>query len=155
MLKFIQAKSKKDIEIIRKLFQEYAESLGFSLCFQDFEKELAELPGAYTPPDGRLLLAIYNNQIAGCVALRKITEGICEMKRLYIRPEFRGKRIGRRLAVFIIDEARKTGYKRMRLDTVPSMKEASALYRSLNFKEIEPYRCNPIEGAKFMELILK
>lgn len=152
MLKIIPVTSRKHIEIVRELFKEYADSLSFSLCFQDFDKELAELPGEYAPPDGRLLLAIYENKIAGCVALRKITDEICEMKRLYVRPEFRGRGIGRKLSVAIIEEAKKIGYKRMRLDTIPSMKEAINLYKSLGFKEIEPYRYNPIEGAMFMEL---
>jgi ribosomal protein S18 acetylase RimI-like enzyme len=154
MLNFIQAESQEQMSHARELFLEYAASLGFNLCFQDFDKELAELPGDYAPPDGRLLLTVYGTQIAGCVALRKIEEGVCEMKRLYVRPAFRGKGIGKQLAVAIIEAARQIGYQRMRLDTVPSMKEAIALYRSLGFRDIEPYRHNPIEGAIFMELML-
>lgn len=154
-VKFVQAESKEDLSHARKLFAEYAASLGFDLSFQNFENELAELPGEYAPPDGRLLLAIYERQVAGCVALRKISEGICEMKRLYVRPKFRGKGVGKGLAVAIIREALKGGYTRMRLDTVPSMKEAIAPYCSLGFKEIEPYRYNPIKDAMFMELTLK
>ncbi len=155
MVKFVQAEFGEDLCQVRQLFTEYAASLDFDLCFQNFEDELAELPGEYAPPDGRLLLALCETHIAGCVALRKLTGGICEMKRLYVRPEFRGKGIGRGLAVAIIDEARKIGYSRMRLDTVPSMKEAIALYQSLRFKSIEPYRYNPIECTMFMELTLR
>lgn len=154
MLRFVQAESAENLGHVRELFTEYAASLGFDLCFQNFEKELAELPGEYARPDGCLLLALYETQLAGCVALRKITAGIGEMKRLYVRPEFRGKGVGKGLAVAIIKEAGKIGYARMRLDTVPTMKEAIALYRSLGFKSIEPYRNNPIEGAIFMELTL-
>ena len=150
----VQAESQDDINQARELFKEYAASLGADLCFQDFEKELANLPGVYAPPEGRLLLALFGTQAAGCVALRKIAEGVCEMKRLYIQAEFRGRGIGRRLAVAILEEARKMGYNRMRLDTLPFMKEATALYRSLGFQPISPYRHNPIEGALFMELDL-
>ena len=152
MVKITPADLETDIEFIRDLFKEYAASLGFDLAFQDFKKELDELPGEYAPPDGCVLLAKDKDQIAGCVALRKMDENTCEMKRLYVRPGFRGKGIGRELSVAIIDKAREIGYKYMRLDTVPWMKEAIALYRSLGFKEIEPYRYNPIEGATFMEL---
>ena len=152
MLRIIPAKPEQDLELIRELFKEYASSLGFDLSFQDFKEELANLPGDYAPPDGCILLAKDKEQIAGCVALRKMGEDICEMKRLYVRPEFRGKGIGRKLSVAIIDKARDIGYKYMRLDTVPAMKQAIALYRSLGFKQIEPYRYNPIEGATFMEL---
>ena len=154
MLKLIQADSEEYLPQARELLMEYAVSLGFDLHFQEFEKELAEFPGEYAPPDGRLLLAMHDEQLAGCVVLRKISEGVCEIKRLYVRPEFRKKGIGKELATAIIEEAREIGYKHMRLDTVPFMKEAIALYRSLGFKEIESYRYNPIEGAKFMELDL-
>ena len=155
MVDLVQAQSQQDIERARELFREYEGWLGINLCFQNFEKELVELPGAYVPPDGRLLLAIENKKVAGCIALRKIGDGIGEMKRLFVRSEFRGKGLGRKLVEAIISEARKIGYERMRLDTLPGkMDEAIALYRSLGFKEIEPYYHNPVPGAKFMELNL-
>ncbi len=148
-----QASSAEQIAQARELFLEYAQSLGFSLCFQDFDKELAELPGDYVPSNGRLLLAEYEGQLAGCVALHKLEDAICEMKRLYIRPQFRGLKIGRALAESIIAQARGVGYRRMRLDTVaPLMSNAVSLYRQLGFQEIAPYRTNPIEGALYMEL---
>jgi putative acetyltransferase len=150
-----QAESDSEIAQVRELFLEYAESLGFSLCFQNFDRELAELPGEYAPPGGRLLLARYGAEPAGCVALRSLEPGICEMKRLYIRPQFRGRGLGKMLANTSISEAKKIGYKTLRLDTVePKMKSAVALYRALGFREIAPYRPNPIEGAMYMELEL-
>ena len=152
---FAQTESAAQIAQARELFLEYAQSLGFSLCFQNFDKELANLPGDYSPPDGRLLLAEYDAQLAGCVALRKLEDRICEMKRLYLRPDFRGKRLGRRLADRIIEEARQIGYQRMRLDTVePAMKDAVAMYRRIGFREIAPYCTNPMAGALYMELVL-
>ena len=132
-----------------------AASLDFDLDFQDFDKELHNLPGEYAPPEGRILIGLHTGLVAGCIALREFSEGICEMKRLYVRPQFRGLGIGRALSVAIIDEARKIGYSLMRLDTVPLMKAARVLYESLGFEEIPPYRHNPIEGAVFMELALK
>ena len=150
----IEAHSAQFIDDVRALFTEYAEWLGVDLCFQDFDRELAELPGDYAPPSGRLLLAVDEGRIAGCVALRKQSPGICEMKRLYVRAPFRGRGLGRTLASAIIDEGRKIGYQRMRLDTLPSMLAAVGLYESLGFVSIEPYRHNPIEGARFMELAL-
>ena len=150
-----EAESPAQIAQARELFLEYAASLGFSLCFQGFDKELAELPGDYAPPDGRLLLAEYDGKLAACVALHKLESGICEMKRLYLRPQFRGKGLGRALAERIIADARQIGYHRMRLDTVePVMKDAVAMYRKLGFSEIAPYRPNPIAGAMYMELEL-
>ncbi len=154
-LSLAQAESAAQIAQARELFLEYAQSLGFSLCFQNFDKELAGLPGDYAPPEGRLLLAEFEGQVAGCVALHKLDDGICEMKRLYLRPQFRGKRLGRVLADRIIAEARQIGYRRMRLDTVePVMKDAVAMYRRIGFQEIAPYCENPIAGALYMELQL-
>src|SRR6266446_1429552 len=122
-MKLIQANTPQEIKIARELFEEYAAWLEISLCFQNFDQELAGLPGDYEPPDGRLLLALYEGELAGCVALHKLETEICEMKRLYLRPKFRGKGLGRVLAENIISEARRIGYKRMRLDTVePVMK---------------------------------
>jgi putative acetyltransferase len=155
-----QAESELQIAQARELFREYEKSLGFSLCFQNFDKELAELPGDYSPPQGRLLLAEHDGQLAGCVALHKLAsqtgeDSICEMKRLYLRPQFRGKKLGLALADRIIVEARQIGYRRMRLDTVePVMKDAVAMYRRLGFKEIAAYCHNPIAGALYMELEL-
>jgi putative acetyltransferase len=140
--------------IVRSLFKEYADSLGIDLCFQDFQEELATLPGSYAPPDGRLLLAFHNDQPAGCVALRPLEPGICEMKRLYVRPTFRSLGVGKLLAEQVISEARTVGYRRMRLDSLPSMTAALGLYRRLGFREIPPYRADPIEGAVFLELEL-
>lgn len=154
MLKIFPAETDEDLEIAKQLFVEYADSLGFDLCFQNFEKELANLPGDYAPPEGCLLLAKYNGKTAGCIALRKLSDGICEGKRLYVRPQFRGLKIGRRLMEAIIAEARRIGYSHIRGDTVGSMQIAQALYTSLGFKEIEPYCHNPIKGAKFIELKL-
>ncbi|MBI4240431.1 MAG: GNAT family N-acetyltransferase [Candidatus Rokubacteria bacterium] len=151
----VQATTAGDIERARTLFREYERSLGIDLCFQGFEQELAGLPGAYAPPKGRLLFAVEGDTLAGCVALRPLGDEACEMKRLYVRPEFRGRRAGRLLATAALREARALGYARMRLDTLPSMKEAIALYRTLGFVEIAPYNANPVPGALFMELDLR
>ena len=150
-----QAESPAQISQARELFLEYAKSIGFSLCFQNFDHELANLPGDYAPPYGRLLLAEYAGELAGCIALHKLEDHIAEMKRLYIRPKFRGKGLGRALAEKISDEARGAGYKSLRLDTVePVMKDAVAMYRKLGFTEIAPYCANPMPGALYMELKL-
>ena len=154
-MKMIQATSLEDIQHARELFEEYAVALGISLCFQNFDQELAELPGQYVPPAGRLILAIESSEVAGCVALRRIGEGICEMKRLYVRPNFRSRGLGRDLTERILSEARYIGYKVMRLDTLPGkMDQALGMYRSLGFREIEPYYPNPVAGAVFMEMAL-
>lgn len=150
-----QAESPAQVAQARELFLEYAESLGFNLGFQNFDQELAGLPGDYAPPDGRLLVAEYRGQLAGCVALHRLESETCEMKRLYLRSRFRGKGLGRVLAEAVIAEARTIGYRKMRLDTVePVMPNAVAMYRRLGFVEIEPYRPNPIAGALYMELSL-
>lgn len=154
MLKLIRAESKEQIDLARVLFREYAASLGVDLCFQDFETELANLPGDYAPPAGRLYLAYEDEQPAGCVGLRKIDDEICEMKRLYVRPLSRGQGIGRQLVLALVKDARELGYSRMRLDTLPSMKRAFELYRTMGFKPIGPYRANPVPGAMFLELNL-
>jgi N-acetylglutamate synthase-like GNAT family acetyltransferase len=139
-----------DVSIVRDLFLEYARSLGVDLDFQDFDREVANLPGEYDP----ILVAHWNGEVAGCVALHPLDRTICEMKRLYVRPAYRGHAIGRALAERIIAEARAGGFAKMRLDTLPMMGDAQKLYRTLGFVEISPYRFNPIAGSKFMELDL-
>jgi putative acetyltransferase len=153
-IELITNNSDGQLDEIKSLFQEYTASLGFDLCFQEYEKEYEGLPGEYAPPQGRLYLAKYNGASAGCVALRRLEENICEMKRMYVKPAFRGKGIGRVMAETVISVARDIGYKRMRLDTIDTMKEAITLYTSFGFKPIPPYRHNPIKGAYFMELVL-
>src|SRR6476619_2682986 len=149
------ANTEKHIDQARTLFAEYAANLGISLCFQNFDQELKGLPGKYASPDGRLLLATEDDELAGCIAMRKLSPGVCEMKRLFVRPGFRSHGFGRVLVETIIDEARKLGYTQMRLDTLPGlMDKAITLYRSFGFVEIGPYCENPVEGAKFMELDL-
>jgi putative acetyltransferase len=138
----------------RRLFEEYATSLGISLCLQGFDQELATLPGRYAPPQGRLLLAVRADELAGCVALRSLEPGVCEMKRLFVRPAYRGLGVGRLLVDQIMQEAINAGYGRMRLDTLPSMTSALTLYRQLGFREIAPYLDNPLPGALYLELAL-
>ena len=154
-MEVFQANSQEDFDRARTLFEEYAAGLGISLCFQNFDDELNSLPGKYAPPDGRLLLATEGAELAGCIALRKLAPGVCEMKRLFVRPAFRSKGLGKVLVDAIIAEARHIGYQQMRLDTLPGlMDRAIALYQSMGFIEIEPYYPNPVAGAKFMQLDL-
>jgi len=183
MIDIISASTTEHFQIIRQLFSEYADALGFSLCFQDFENELQSLPWEYAEPRGCILLASVNSRIfdggtnnltsvagatdlqkhrdwspAGCVALRPldVNDGMksCEMKRLYVKLNFRGKGLGQALSERLIEIAKSKGYDKMRLDTVPAMTAAIAMYRSLGFVEIEPYRANPIPGALYMEKTL-
>ena len=157
MAQIVQAVTPAQLEQARALFLEYGASLGFSLCFQSFDQELAGLPGDYAPPAGRLLVAEVEGKPAGCVALHALGDGsgLCEMKRLYVRPGFRGHQLGRRLVEEVMRAARGIGYKKMRLDTVePIMGHALALYRELGFREIPPYRENPMPGTLYMELEL-
>ena len=155
MLELKNVTDGENLSRTKELFLEYQKYLGIDLCFQNFDKELESLPGDYAPPGGGLLLVWYDSKVAGCVALRQIDLEVCEMKRMYVKPGFRGKGIGRKLALAIIEEALKIGYKKMKLDTLPVMKEAIALYRSLGFKETEAYCYNPVEGAMYMELVLE
>ena len=150
-----QAETPEQIEEIRRLFREYEAWLGLDLCFQGFEAELAELPGKYAPPSGRLFLAAVDGKPAGCIALRKLEDGICEMKRLFVREDFRGFGLGNKLIEKLIDEARSEGYKKMRLDTLPGkMAKAAALYRSHGFRQIPAYYHNPYGETFFMQLDL-
>jgi len=159
-IKLVLAESPEHIEAARTLFKEYAASLGFSLCFQSFDKELAELPGSYAPPRGRLILALERAPVAGpkyagCVALHPLGDGICEMKRLFVRPGFRGRGVGQQLIAAIIAAGRELGYASMRLDTVPGVMDAAIkMYRQTGFREIPPYTHNPVPGAIFLELAL-
>lgn len=155
MLRLIHATKEDEYEQARELFLEYVDSLGVDLSFQNIAIELQNIPGEYAPLDGCILLALDNEQPAGCVALRKIDEQVCEMKRLYVKPEWKGRGVGKKLALAIIDEAKFRGYSFIRLDTLPTMEQAIQLYRSLEFYPIEPYRFNPIEGTLYMEKQLK
>jgi len=155
MIEIVEANTDELIAKAKDLFQEYAASLEFDLGFQNFDQELNNFPGQYSEPSGRLYLAVCERQPIGCVGLRYFEKGICEMKRLYVKPNFRGKQAGRALAEASIQAARNIGYAYMRLDTLPSMESANKLYKSLGFEQIEPYRHNPIEGTIYMQLKLK
>jgi ribosomal protein S18 acetylase RimI-like enzyme len=154
-IQILPAHTPEWLPTVRRLFLEYAAWLKVDLCFQGFDEELRTLPGAYVPPAGRLYLAINEPEPAGCIALRQFAVGVCEMKRLYVREEYRGIGLGRRLAEHVIADAREIGYHTMRLDTLPVMGSAIGLYRRLGFKEIAPYRDNPVPGALFFERILR
>jgi carbonic anhydrase len=159
MFRIVPTLSEVTVSQARALFREYANTPGVVPCLEDFERELATLPGLYAPPGGRLLMAIEegaegSGEAMGCIALRKWESDVCEMKRLYVRPSFRGKGAGRELVGTLISEARAIGYMKMLLDTLPSMKESHKLYRTLGFREIPSYQKNPISGALFFELIL-
>jgi ribosomal protein S18 acetylase RimI-like enzyme len=159
MIRILPAVSEGTLSQARNLFREYSSTPGVAPCLEDFERELASLPGPYAPPSGRLLLAIQESpenpgEAMGCAALRRMEEDACEMKRLYVRPEFRGKGAARELVRSLIADARSIGYKKMLLDTLPSMKESHKLYRTLGFREISAYQKDPIPGALFFELLL-
>lgn len=154
MLTIDEAQSTDEVKQARRLFEEYADSLGIDLCFQGFQEELTTLPGNYAPPAGRLLLARWEAEVAGCVAFRQMEPLVCEMKRLYVRPAFRTLGVGRMLAERVIREAQAAGYRYMRLDSLPSMGVAVTLYRRLGFRDIPPYRDNPVPGTVYLELSL-
>ena len=154
-MRLIRAESPRDIACVKALFLDYARSLDFSLCFQGFDEEMAGFPGRYAPPAGSLLLASLDGAAAGAVGLRALEDGACEMKRLYVQPEFRGRDLGRELVFAVLEEGRRLGYRVMRLDTLPSMAEAIALYRDAGFTEIEPYTHNPLPGVTYFERPLR
>ena len=153
-IRIVRAQSPHQIDEVRRLFREYEQFLGVDLCFQSFEEELAGLPGKYGPPDGVLLMAMDGRQSAGCVALRKVEDGVCEMKRLYLKPQYRGRGLGRRLAERIVSEAVTLDYRVMRLDTLDKLKEAMGLYEAMGFRRREPYYGNPLPGVVYWELDL-
>jgi putative acetyltransferase len=154
MTNLVHMSSPEEMPLVRKLFEEYAASLDIDLCFQDFAHELETLPGEYAPPDGTIVIALSDGEPAGCVALRRFEKTLCEMKRLYVRPEHRGKGVGRALAEAVIERAREIGYASIKLDTLLSMTEANALYVSLGFATCAAYRPNPCEHPVYMELSL-
>ena len=153
-MKIIEAKSQAQLETARQLFHEYQNFIGVDLCFQDFAKELATLPGKYALPRGTILLAKVDDEIAGCVAVRPINLDVCEMKRLYVRPDFRGRAIGEGLAAEIVSRARAMGYQKMQLDTLERLQPAMAIYAKLGFRKIEPYYANPLDEVVYWELRL-
>ncbi len=155
MIEIRHAAVPDDIPVVAQLFREYADALGIDLCFQDFDSELASLPGKYAPPRGRLMLAWDEGRAVGCVALRPVDDETCEMKRLYVRPGVRGRQLGQRLAQRVCDDARDAGYRRICLDTLPGMSSALRIYSTLGFQPIAPYVFNPIDGAIFLGLELR
>ncbi len=154
MWDIVLARHRKDFETAKSLVEAYAVSLGIDLEFQQFDKELCDFPGSYAPPEGRALLAKSGRRIAGCACLRPLSDAVCEMKRLYVKPEHRGGGIAKQLALAVIQEAKTIGYRCRRLDTLPTISAATGLYKTLGFIRIEPYHDNPIEGAMFFELKL-
>jgi ribosomal protein S18 acetylase RimI-like enzyme len=153
-LELIDSPTHPQLPATRELLREYQRSLGIDLCFQDFESELAELPGKYLPPDGRLYAAFVGNKLAGSVALRRHDASSAEMKRLYLRPEFHGLGLGKRMAQHIVEDARQAGYARILLDTLPSMHAAQSMYEKLGFVETEAYVFNPVAGVRYLALEL-
>lgn len=157
-LELVAAATPAEFQAARGLIEEYAAHIGglmgVDLCFQNFAAELEGLAGMYGPPTGRMLLAVRGDERLGCCALRRFDDGVCEMKRLYVRPGARGTQLGRRLAQGVIDRARALGYRRMVLDTLQAMTAAQTLYRSLGFRETQPYYFNPLAGVTYMELDL-
>jgi putative acetyltransferase len=143
-----------ETDAVKALFLEYAQSLGFSLCFQGFDEEMATFPAKYSPPQGGLLLAKVDGEIAGAVGVWQQSPGICEMKRLYVKPGFRGLDLGRKLAQAVVEEGRRLGYRAMRLDTLKTMQAARKLYATMGFAEVPPYYHNPMADAVYMELPL-
>lgn len=154
MLHIVHAAEPWRIEQVRTLILEYTRALGIDLGFQGFEREMADFPGTYSPPGGRLLLALNGPEAAGCVGIRGLAPDTCEMKRLYIRPTYRGQGLGRRLVEAALEQARAMGYSAMYLDTLPAMDEAIRLYQTFGFQRTEPYYTNPIPGALFFKLRL-
>ena len=154
-MRIVDGHGEDELPAVRRLFEEYAASLDVDLAFQDFARELRDLPGEYAPSAGRLLLALDDDDPAGCVALRPYRPEVCEMKRLYVRPAYQGSGLGRRLAEEVVQAGREAGYRLIRLDTLPSMVAARKLYRSLGFEEIEAYRHNPVHGTTYFELRLR
>jgi len=155
MIEYLTDLEKRDLLDARKLLIEYADWLNLDLSFQGFSEEIETLPGRYSPPEGALILARVDGVAAGCVALRKLSSLVCEMKRLFVRPSYRGMGIGKQLVARIIEEAIKRHYQFMRLDTLPLMKDARKIYQDMGFYPISPYYDNPIVGAEFMELNLE
>jgi ribosomal protein S18 acetylase RimI-like enzyme len=153
-MRVVEATSDAEISAAKILVEEYAASLEIDLDFQGFREEIDQFPRGYSPPDGAVLLAFEGGTPSGVVALRRLSDSVCEMKRLYVRPRFRGRGAGRALSEEIVRKASRLGYTKMRLDTLPTMDAALGLYRALGFREIPPYRYNPVAGAHYLELDL-